>query len=90
MNKKAEGLSMNIIVVAAIALLVLVVIILIFTGRMSIFTQGVNACEPKGSCLTVGECTQQEGTTNYVDRKLICYQDNKKTPDLTKECCMMI
>ena len=34
MNKKAQGLSINIIIVAAIALIILVVIIAVFAGRM--------------------------------------------------------
>lgn len=36
-NKKAQGLSLNTIVIAAIVLIVLVVLILIFTGRMGDF-----------------------------------------------------
>ncbi len=39
--KKAQGLSMTTIVVAAIALLVLVVLVLIFTGRLNLFSTGV-------------------------------------------------
>ena len=39
--KKAQGLSMTTIVLAALALLVLVVLTLIFTGRMGNFSLGV-------------------------------------------------
>ncbi|MCK5283538.1 MAG: hypothetical protein KAK00_09110 [Nanoarchaeota archaeon] len=35
--KKAQGISINTIIIAAIALVVLVVLIAVFTGRMSIF-----------------------------------------------------
>lgn len=42
MNKKAQGLSMNTIIIAAIALIVLVVIVAIFTGRLGLFSKGVN------------------------------------------------
>ena len=41
MSKKAQGLSINVIIVAAIALIVLVVLVAIFTGRLGIFTQEV-------------------------------------------------
>ena len=41
MSKKAQGLSINVIIVAAIALIVLVVLVAIFTGRLGIFTQKV-------------------------------------------------
>ena len=36
-NKKGQGLSLNVIIVAAIALIVLVVLVMVFTGRIGIF-----------------------------------------------------
>ncbi len=41
MNNKAQGISINTIIIAALALAVLVVLFAIFTGRMGIFTKGV-------------------------------------------------
>jgi len=41
MNKKAQGLSINVIIIVAIALIVLVVLIAIFTGRLGAFTSGL-------------------------------------------------
>ena len=38
---KAQGLSINVIIVAAIALIVLVVLIAIFTGRLGLFSKGL-------------------------------------------------
>ncbi len=38
MSKKAQGLSLNTIVIAAIVILVLFVLIMVFTGRMGWFT----------------------------------------------------
>jgi hypothetical protein len=35
--KKGQGISLNVIIIAAIALIVLVVLVMIFTGRMNIF-----------------------------------------------------
>ncbi len=40
MFKKGQGISINMVVVAAVALIVLVVVVLIFTGRLGIFTKG--------------------------------------------------
>jgi hypothetical protein len=40
--KKAQGISINVIIVAAIALIVLVVLVAIFTGRLGIFTREVS------------------------------------------------
>ena len=52
-KKKAQGISMNVIIIAALALIVLVVLLVIFTGRMGIFGKGLNTC--KGSCVTRAE-----------------------------------
>jgi len=48
MNKKSQGLSINVIIIVAIALIVLVVLIAIFTGRLGTFTSGLKgavACD---------------------------------------------
>ena len=52
MKKKAQGISINTIIIAAIALIVLVIIVAIFTGRLGEFSFGVANCEDKG-----GTCT---------------------------------
>ena len=41
-SKKGQGLSLTTIIVAAIALIVLVVLVMIFTGRIGIFSGGVD------------------------------------------------
>ena len=55
MNKKAQGISINVIIIAAIGLAVLVVLFAIFTGRLNIFSTGIsktascdNACKAQG------------------------------------------
>ena len=49
--KKAQGLSVNIIIIAAIALIVLVVLVAIFTGRLGIFTKGLQETgDPTKGC----------------------------------------
>jgi len=48
MKKKAQGISINTIIIAAIALIVLVVLIAIFTGRLGGFSLGVASCVDKG------------------------------------------
>lgn len=55
MNKKAQGISINTIIIAAIALAVLVVLFAIFTGRIGIFSRGVNeASSCKTTCDNLG------------------------------------
>lgn len=48
MTKKAQGISINVIIIAAIALLVLVILSVIFIGKLGIFGVKVNECENKG------------------------------------------
>ena len=57
--KKAQSLSMNTIVIAALALLVLVIVALITTGRISIFSRESADCKNQGGvCKLV--CTDAE------------------------------
>ncbi len=60
MKKRAQGLTMNVIIIAAISLIVMIVLIAIFTGRITVFqekakigedTAKANICvEQGGSC----------------------------------------
>ncbi|MBW2979888.1 hypothetical protein KY360_00545 [Candidatus Woesearchaeota archaeon] len=45
--KKGQGLSLNVIIIAAIALIVLVVLVAIFTGRMGTWTESLRREETK-------------------------------------------
>ncbi len=64
--KKAQGLSMNVIIIAAIALLVLVILAVIFIGRMGKTTQSIDKCP--GHCMDSqtgdndADCKAQYGT----------------------------
>lgn len=53
LTKKAQGLPLNTIIIAAIALIVLVVMVAIFSGRIAIFSEEV---EETGT-----ECTDYPG-----------------------------
>jgi hypothetical protein len=60
MARKAQGLSLNVIIIAAIALLVLVILAIIFIGRMGTTTKGIDAC--KGQCIDESlECNEELG-----------------------------
>lgn len=55
MDKRAQGLSINVIIIVAIALIVLVVLIAVFTGRMGTFVGGVNTAVTCGeACIAAG------------------------------------
>lgn len=57
-SKKAQGISINVIIIAVIALIVLVVIIAIFLGRINLFGAGVSEC--KGVCRDDVTCAPGE------------------------------
>ena len=81
MRKKAQGMSINVIIIAAIGLAVLVVLFAIFTGRLNIFSTGIsktasceNACKAQakgfGTSSTEFDCkSDQTGTRTYVPGK---------------------
>lgn len=58
MNKKAQGLSINVIIIVAIALIVLVVLVAVFTGNLGSFSKTIGS--------TTGDatktCSEQGGT----------------------------
>ncbi len=69
-NKKSQGISVNVIIIAAIALLVLVVISVVFLVRTGVFSEGLAICHgtceipedeckyPLGVISPEGECLQ--------------------------------
>jgi len=56
MDKKAQGISINTVIIAAIGLAVLVVLFLVFTGRFKLFSEGV-----KDSSLTCQTACKSAG-----------------------------
>ncbi len=56
LHKKAQGLPLNVIIIAAIALLVLVVLAVIFLGRSGGFAESTKSCATQG-----GQCLEDCG-----------------------------
>ncbi|MBU1004271.1 MAG: hypothetical protein KJ561_00425 [Nanoarchaeota archaeon] len=54
MEKKGQGLPLNVIIIAAIVLIVLVVLWAIFTGRMGVFSKGLTDVTKGGTCAEAG------------------------------------
>ena len=84
MNKKAQGISMNVIIIAAIAIIVLVIMVVIFSGRMQLFGKGVSLCE--------GTCSATKAGCGYSAAIPIrnCDSDGDGEPNVKGEgfCCM--
>jgi len=84
--KKAQGLSMNMIVIAAIALLILVVIVVIFTGQIGEKNRAINDCVTNG-----GTCQAScDGDYETQSKLYRCYQQDGKTPMEGQVCCVGI
>ena len=88
-SKKAQGISINTIIIAAIALIVLVVLVMIFTGRMGVFTTGIGAAGDASKYCTTelgGEIV--EGSAAAPPECTTSVMISKDTiGDPTKICC---
>ena len=56
-KRKAQGMPINVIIIAVLALIVLVVLVAIFTGRVRIFSETLQSCTAKQ-----GRCEPYDGT----------------------------
>jgi len=68
-KKNAQGLSMNMLVMAALALIILVVLITIFTKYIGSSTNAIQSCFTKGGkCKLVTEgCDLEESRFNNAE-----------------------
>ena len=86
--RKAQGMPINVIIIAVLALIVLVVIAAIFTGRVRIFSQNLESCAAKQ-----GHCDSKCGSNYAVVTNTNCPEteqdkkDNKNTKNL---CCVQV
>ncbi|MBI4450504.1 hypothetical protein HY642_00890 [Candidatus Woesearchaeota archaeon] len=84
--KKAQGLSINTIIITILALLVLVVIAAIFTGRIGIFGKGVATCP--GACYAEGDTTPNPPCDASIGQKQLYGNFLKEgTTTQCKYCC---
>jgi hypothetical protein len=95
MDKKAQGMPLNVIIIAILVMLVLVVLGVIFMVRMGFFTTKVTDCELQGSnykCSIDYRCqTDSAGTAidGYMrdTTGLTCKKLDGQTPQY---CCFKI
>lgn len=83
-NQKAQGISINAIIIAAVALVVLIVLVAVFTGKFGEFGIGLKqasgditkTCEGQGfDRTTVDECRRRQGSvvaSKDTEGDLIC------------------
>ena len=83
-GRKAQGLPITVIIIAALALIVLVVLMIIFTGGIGRFGRQIGTCPFE--CKTVAECSEPGDISLGGDYKQP--DDPKKTcKDDNKICC---
>jgi len=81
-SKRAQGISINVIVIAALALLVLVVLAMIFTGKLGGWTKAQNECSSNGG-LCVSDASQCTGENAQVMSRYTC-------PNAGEVCCLTL
>ena len=86
-SRKAQGLSINTIIIVALALVVLVALIAIFTGKLGNFGKGTMDCEKtyNGRCLV--EC---DGINEIEQTLARCFDDDTGKIDSSRVCCVEI
>ena len=83
-RKKAQGMSINVIIIAALALLVLVILSVILVGRMGFWTRNTNECTQQR-----GVCQDRQCDTGYTKTNAVCYGTDNK-PDQYQVCCIEV
>jgi len=92
--KKAEGLSLTTIVIAALALLVLVILSVIFVGRIGKWNERSIDCEQRGgTCYSVleGSSCRDHGEFLIIHPDAECLKDgpdNMMVVDDEMICCI--
>lgn len=79
--KKAQGLSLNVIIIAVILIVVLIVLVVIFTGKIGIFSKTTATCASKG-----GQCSETFG-------QITCPEGYATVPgktDCENTCCIPV
>ncbi len=90
-RKKGQGLSMNVVIIAALAVLVLIVLALVMTGKFRIFGTTTRDCNTLG-----GRCVDEEDMDkNDLDKITGCKGQNVYTrgtncEDDDQYCCVPI
>ena len=85
LNKKGQGLFINVIIIAAIALAVLVILFAIFTGRLGGFNKGLDTCSNLGGACSDGCDPSTE--RQYTAGRTSCESDDDPGAEL---CCIPI
>lgn len=88
-SKKAQSLSVNVIIVAILALLVLVVLGFVFAGKIGDFVKGTKDCLSIGGVCNEGtQCNANEGFKETTLGMCLDQTTGKRMQD--RVCCIKI
>ena len=85
-SKKAEGMSVNVIIVAILALLVLVVLSFVFAGKIGDFVKGTKDCRSIGGTCEFSVCDDQLGYKQVTTAS--CFDTAGKPTGFA--CCLKV
>jgi hypothetical protein len=80
-SKKAQGMPLNVIIIAVLGLIVLVILAVMFTGKSREFSAGISSCSAKQGKCQIPACGDDQVT---IDGKC----DPKK--DTGANCCAKV
>ncbi|NTV22836.1 MAG: hypothetical protein HGA85_00485 [Nanoarchaeota archaeon] len=88
--KKAQSISINTIIVAAIALVVMILVIVIFTTNITGFRRSAGSCQSqRGVCIAQEDIQDRcSGENNILRPELACYSGTDIDPE--QVCCVSI
>ncbi|MBR9676124.1 hypothetical protein GOV05_03890 [Candidatus Woesearchaeota archaeon] len=87
-DKKAQGLSMNVIIIAAIALLVMVILAVIFTTKMRDTRGQIDSCVSNGGDCVQTDFINEPGDSNFCSGTYDRVRSEYSCPDPdTQSCC---
>ena len=81
-NTKSQGISINVVIIAVLALVVLVVLTFIFTGKVKIFSEGLQSCAAKQ-----GHCSDKCSDNEALIANANCPEGGPKE---NKICCIAV
>jgi hypothetical protein len=76
---KAQGMSMNVIIIAALAIIVLIILVVVMTGKFNLFGTTTRSCSAQG-----GECKEECGDGEAKMHFTDCKDINEDLP----VCCI--
>ncbi|MEK6943187.1 MAG: hypothetical protein AABX00_03945 [Nanoarchaeota archaeon] len=82
-SRKAQGMPLNVIIIAALGLIVLVILAVMFSGESKKFSAGISSCAAKQGTCQQKACDDEQVTINGV-----CPEKGQST-DL-KYCCAKV